>query len=164
MNISEMGLRRLAQWEGEIKDNGKHVAYDDAAGYLTIGIGHLLTEEELETGYILIRGILVDWNLDGLFDEEAFALLNQDLQWAQDAVNKNVKVFLLQNQFDSLASFVFNIGETNFRSSTLLRILNEANYIEVPNQLKRWNKADGKILRGLIIRRQHEIDQWNDLI
>lgn len=162
MQISEIGLRRLAQWEGEIKNNGKHVAYDDAAGYLTIGIGHLLTEEELETGHILIEDILVDWELDGLFDEEAFDLLEQDLQWAQDAVNKNVKVFLLQNQFDSPASFVFNVGETNFRLSTLLRVLNEANYAEVPNQLKRWNKAGGKTLRGLIIRRQHEIDQWNE--
>ncbi len=162
MRISETGLRRLAQWEGEIKDDGKHVAYDDAAGYPTIGIGHLLTEEELKTGHILIEGKLIDWGWDGLFDEEAFSLLGQDLQWAQDAVNKNVKVFLLQNQFDTLVSFVFNVGETNFRSSTLLRVLNEANYAEVPNQLKRWNKADGKILRGLIIRRQHEIDQWNE--
>lgn len=162
MNISEIGLRRLAQWEGEIKDNGKHVAYDDAAGYPTIGIGHLLTNEELKTGHILIEGVMVDWGYDGLFDEEAFGLLEQDLQWAQDAVNKNVEVFLLQNQFDSLVSFVFNIGETNFRSSTLLRVLNEANYAEVPNQLKRWNKAGGKTLRGLIKRRQHEIDQWNE--
>ncbi len=162
MNISELGLKRLALWEGEIKDGGKHVAYDDAAGYPTIGIGHLLSEEEQNTGHIMIEGVLVDWGWEGLSDDEAFRLLNDDLQWAQDAVNKNVKVFLLQNQFDTLVSFVFNIGETNFRSSTLLKVLNETDYAEVPNQLKRWNKAGGKTLRGLKIRRQHEIDQWNE--
>ncbi len=162
MRISEIGLRRLALWEGEIKDaNGRHVMYDDGAGYPTIGIGHLLTEEELDTGEILVEGGSMDWLL-GLSDDDAYLLLDADLQWAQDAVNEKVKVFLLQNQFDSLVSFVFNIGETNFRSSTLLRVLNRANYAEVPNQLKRWNKAGGKTLRGLIIRRQHEIDQWNE--
>lgn len=162
MKISEIGLQRLALWEGEIKDaNGRHVMYDDGAGYSTIGIGHLLTEEELDTGEILVEGGSIDWML-GLSDEDAYLLLLADLQWAQDAVNENVEVFLLQNQFDTLVSFVFNVGETNFRLSTLLRVLNEANYAEVPNQLKRWNKAGGKTLRGLITRRQHEIDEWNE--
>lgn len=162
MQISEIGLQRLALWEGEIKDKaGRHVIYEDAVGYPTIGIGHLLTEEELHTGEILVEGEAMDWML-GLSDEDAYLLLLADLQWAQDAVNENVEVFLLQNQFDSLVSFVFNIGEINFRSSTLLKVLNRVNYAEVPNQLKRWNKADGKTLRGLIIRRQHEIDQWNE--
>ena len=160
MKISQTGLRMLALWEGQIKEDGKHIAYDDGAGFLTIGIGHLLTEDELDTGEILIEGELIDY-ANGLTDEEANFLLSEDLTWAQDAVNKQVEVFLLQNQFDTLVSFVFNIGETNFKSSTLLRVLNEANYAEVPTQLKRWNKADGKVMRGLIIRRQNEIDQWN---
>jgi len=162
MNISELGLQRLALWEGEVKNAlGLHVMYEDAAGFPTIGIGHLLTEQELDTGEILIEGGSIDWML-GLDDEDAYLLLSSDVEWAKDAVNENVKVFLFQNQFDTLVSFVFNVGETNFRASTLLRVLNRANYAAVPNQLKRWNKAGGETLRGLTIRRQHEIDQWNE--
>lgn len=159
MRISEKGIEKLARWEGQIKKNGMHVMYPDASGFETIGIGHLLTEEELFTGTILIDGLLVPWT-NGLTDTAAHILLSQDIGWAQDAVNEKVYVQLAQNQFDTLVSFVFNIGETNFSSSTLLKVLNEGNYTEVPTQLKRWNKSNGHVLNGLINRRQYEIDYW----
>ena len=59
-----------------------------------------------------------------------------------------------------LTSFVFNLGGGAFRSSTLLKKLNQGLYDEVPEQLMRWNKAriDGKLtpLRGLTRRRAAE--------
>lgn len=161
IQISKRGLQKLAQWEGEVKDSsGKHVVYEDAAGLLTIGVGHLLTEEELSTEVILIENQIFNWT-EGLPNNVAYQLLSKDVQWAQDAVDNNVRVFLMQNQFDTLVSFVFNVGATNFRSSTLLKLLNQGKYEAVPEQLRRWNKAAGKTLRGLIVRRQHEIDYWN---
>ena len=57
-------------------------------------------------------------------------------------------------------SFVFNIGPTAFRKSTLLRLLNEGKPEEVPAQLKRWNKAGGKTVQGLINRREAESGLW----
>ena len=71
-------------------------------------------------------------------------------------INKVVKVSLNQNQFDSLVSFSYNIGNGNFNSSTLLRWLNQGNYKEASMQLLRWNKSKGIVLNGLTKRRKAE--------
>ena len=63
---------------------------------------------------------------------------------------------LKQNQFDALVSWTFNLGPSNLKQSTLLRVLNEGEYDQVPAQIKRWNKAGGKVLDGLIRRREAE--------
>jgi lysozyme len=89
--------------------------------------------------------------------DEANILLEEDLKLFEDAVNHLVKVFLNQNQFDALVSFVYNVGVGNFRSSTLLRLLNEGKYIQAAEQFLRWNKAKGKVLPGLIRRRTEEM-------
>ena len=80
---------------------------------------------------------------------------------ATNAINHNVKVPLSQNQFDALVSFVFNIGQSAFIESTLLRVLNEGDYKAVPQQLRRWIYDNGSVVQGLINRRQKEIDFWN---
>mgnify|MGYP003678147886 CR=1 FL=1 len=64
--------------------------------------------------------------------------------------------WLLQNQFDALVSWVYNLGPSNLKSSTLLKVLNAGEYKSVPEQIKRWNKAGGKVLEGLTRRRQAE--------
>ena len=63
---------------------------------------------------------------------------------------------LLQHQFDAMVSWVFNLGSGNLSSSTLLKKLNNSEYDEVPAQIRRWNKAGGKVLDGLIRRREAE--------
>ena len=63
-------------------------------------------------------------------------------------MNDGVKVPLEQDQFDALTSFVFNVGSGAFRDSTLLRLLNEGKYDEVPEQLNRWVKAARARSRG----------------
>ena len=75
-------------------------------------------------------------------------------------VNELVTVPLNQCQFDSLCSWVYNLGPANFKRSTLLRVLNEGKYNEVPTQIKRWNKAGGKILEGLVRRREAEAEMF----
>ena len=67
-----------------------------------------------------------------------------------------VKVDLTQNEFDALVSLIYNIGSGNFKSSTLLRILNQKKYDAAANQFLRWNKAGGRVLAGLTKRREHE--------
>jgi len=88
----------------------------------------------------------------------AEALLKHDLAWVEAALKKYVKVPLTQNQYDALASFIYNLGETNFKNSTLLRMLNKEDYKGAADQLLRWDKQKGKVLRGLTIRRNHERD------
>jgi len=74
---------------------------------------------------------------------------------------KNVTVKLNQNQFDALVLFTFNVGIGYFKHSTALKELNKGNYKKVPFELKRWNQSGGKVMRGLINRRNKEIQIWN---
>lgn len=60
-------------------------------------------------------------------------------------------------QVAALTDFAFNLGEGNLKSSTLRRKVNAGLWEEVPVQLMRWNKAGGRVLRGLTRRRQAEI-------
>ena len=101
--------------------------------------------------------------LEGITQDQALDLLEQDLRIAERAVNDSVKVPLNQNQFDALVSFVFNVGTGAFRNSTLLRMLNEGQYDQVPNQMRRWNRSGNRIVNGLINRREKEIKLWNGL-
>ena len=106
----------------------------------TIGYGHTKTAK---------KGMVI--TLAG-----AEALLLHDLAWVEAALKKYVKVPLTQNQYDALASFVYNLGETNFKNSTLLKMLNKGDYQGAADQLPRWNKQKGKVLKGLTTRRQKE--------
>ena len=83
-------------------------------------------------------------------------LLEEEMIEYESYVNDMVDVELNQSQFDSLCAWVYNLGPSNFGSSTLLKVLNEGKYDEVPAQIKRWNKAGGEVLNGLIRRREAE--------
>ena len=57
----------------------------------------------------------------------------------------------------ALIDFAFNCGIGNLRSSTLRKRVNAGEWHDVPNQLRKWNKAGGRVLRGLTARREAEI-------
>lgn len=94
--------------------------------------------------------------------EQAQKLFEEDVAWAEDAVNKLVKVPLNQNQFDALVSFVFNIGEPNFRGSTMLRKLNKGDYDGAADEFPKWKYQKRKVLRGLVRRRAEEMEVFLD--
>lgn len=106
----------------------------------TIGYGHTKTAKP---------GMVIT-------EKGAEELLKHDLAWVEAALKKHVKVPLTQNQYDALASFVYNLGATNFKRSTLLKKLNKKDYKGAADELLRWNKQKGKVLRGLTKRRQEE--------
>ena len=97
-------------------------------------------------------------------EEEAEEFLAQDLAWVREAIDNQVDVPLTQNMYDALVSFVFNLGEANFSTSTLLKKLNSKDYEGAANELPRWNKQRNKRtgvmepLTGLTIRRAKERD------
>jgi len=155
MQMSENGLSLLQQWEGF-----KLQVYKDSAGLPTIGVGHLITKAEQAAGTITINGVAVQY-AGGLTDQQVLDLLAQDVQPAENAVNGGVKVPLNQNQFDALVSFTFNVGAGAFQSSTLLKLLNQQQYDDVPAQLLRWTRAGGQVVQGLVNRRNNEIKLWN---
>lgn len=153
--LSAAGLRALTRLEGSVNH-----AYKDSAGYLTIGVGHLLTPTEKARGTILIGGDLVPWKGVTLSAGSIAALLGQDVAWAERDVADHVAVALKQHQFDALVIFVFNVGPTAFGKSSLLRRLNAGAYDAVPAQLARWRCAGGKVSKGLIYRRAQEAAIW----
>lgn len=155
MKMSDNGRALLTEWEGK----ETHV-YRDSAGMPTIGVGHLLTKDEITSGKILIDGVPVKY-ANGLTGQQIDKLIEQDLSWAESAVNTYIDVELNQNQFDALVSFTFNTGKQAFYSSTLRRVLNQGRYDLVPEQLARWNRAGGKVIQGLVKRRNHEIELFN---
>lgn len=56
----------------------------------------------------------------------------------------------------ALIDFTFNLGAGSLKTSTLRRKVNAGQWDEVPAQLRRWNKAGGRVLRGLTARREAE--------
>ena len=135
MNISQEGLALIKKFEGCELD-----AYKCAAGVWTIGYGSTKGVKEGDT----------------ISQEDADKLLTHEMEEYEGYINDLVEVNLEQNQFDALVSWVFNLGPANLKASTLLKVLNAKDYEGVPAQIKRWNKAGGKVLQGLIRRREAE--------
>lgn len=138
MKISKQGINLIKNFEGL-----RLRAYKCSGGIWTIGFGH--------TG----PDVKPDSFISSVVAEQ---LLIEDLERFEKAVNKFIKVPINQNQYDSLVSFIFNIGIGAFEKSTLLRLLNKGNYNLVPAQFKRWVHAGGRVSGGLIIRRNKEAD------
>jgi lysozyme len=129
------GLSLIKKFEGcELE------AYQCSAGVWTIGYGHT-------------KGVAPG---DSVSQEQAEQMLVDELHEYESYVNEYVTVALSQNQFDALVSWVYNLGPANLKASTMLKVLNSGEYEDVPAQMKRWNKAGGKVLEGLIRRREAE--------
>jgi len=137
MKISKEGISLIKNYEG-----CRLEAYQDSVGIWTIGYG-------------VIKGVKEG---DKINQEEADHLLQEELPEYEGYINDMIKVPLEQCQFDALVCWVYNLGPNNLRDSTLLRILNEGDYNGVPEQIKRWNKAGGTVLAGLVKRRAAESD------
>jgi GH24 family phage-related lysozyme (muramidase) len=140
MKLSDKGRALLIELEGK-----RNHVYEDVAGLKTIGVGHLLKPGE---------------DITYLTDEQVEELLTKDIAQFELAVNRFVNVKLNQNEFDSLVIFVFNVGIDAFYKSTLLKLINLSEFVGVPDQLMRWNKAGGKVVAGLTNRRKKEIKLW----
>jgi lysozyme len=80
----------------------------------------------------------------------------EDIAKFGEQVLKLVKVELTDNQFAALVCFSYNVGIGNLRNSGLLRLLNQGKYGEAADQFLLWNKAGGKVLPGLVKRREAE--------
>ena len=107
MQLSTEGLELIKKSEG-FRD---HV-YRDVAGFPTIGYGHLVKPDESFP--------------NGVTESQAASILAADVQQAEQAVARLVKVALTQGQFDALVDFCFNLGAGRLAGSTLLRELNAA--------------------------------------
>lgn len=142
MQVSADGLDLIKKSEGF-----RGQVYRDVAGFPTIGYGHLIKPGETFP--------------NGITEPQAAAILSSDVQEAEQAVARLVKVALTQGQFDALVDFCFNLGAGRLASSTLLRDLNAGNHNSAAAQLLSWDHAGGVVVSGLKARREAELLLWN---
>jgi lysozyme len=143
MRLSRRGAALIAQFEGFVPR-----PYDDAAGHATIGFGHLLHKGAVTAADVARWGTISR--------ERGLKLLMEDAREAERAVREAIHVPLRQAQFDALVSFAFNVGTGAFASSTLVRKLNAGDARGAGDELLRWANAGGRVLEGLLRRRQAE--------
>ncbi|MBI1939176.1 MAG: lysozyme [Ignavibacteriales bacterium] len=137
---SEKGFTLIKKYEGL-----SLTTYRCPAGLLTIGYGH--------TGKDVIVGLTIN-------EVAANNLLKNDVEKFEDAIHVLVKVPLVQNQFDALVSFAYNVGTNSLKNSTLLKKINQSDYASAADEFPKWNKSNGKVLPGLVKRRDEEKSLW----
>ena len=142
MKISENGLKLIKKFEGlSLKP------YLCSAGVPTIGWGNTFYEN-------MKKVTLQD---EPITEERANSLFNFLVTTNYvNVVNRLVIVDINQNQFDALVSFVYNLGSGNFEKSTLLKKVNQSDFIGASLEFEKWNRAGGKVLSGLTKRRLSE--------
>jgi len=125
-------------------------AYKCPAGVWTIGYGSTFFE----------NGSKVQ-NGDKITLDRADRLLFDIVMKFEISVRGLVKSKINDNQLGALTSFAFNVGVTNFRKSTLLKKVNaNPSDATIRNEFMRWTKAGGKVLKGLVTRREAEANLY----
>lgn len=132
--------------------------YLDSYGFLSIGIGHSLTKDEITSGEIFILAVPAHYTDDGLTDLQMSQLFTQDLAIAEGAVNVGIKIELTQTQFDAIVSLAFSIGRQSFLNSQLRRVLNDGQYEQAESQMLQWVRSGGRVIPSLKRRRESEVD------
>lgn len=136
MSYSQDGIKLTKGFEGL-----RLRAYKDGAGVITIGYGH--TRKVFEGMEIT--------------EEIANAFLRADIREAELCVNNCVTLDSIpQNMFDALVDFVFNLGCSALRNSTMLKLLNNKNFAGAANEFEKWSHVSGKVVAGLLRRRMAE--------
>jgi lysozyme len=141
MKTSQVGLALIKHYEGFYSK-----PYRCPAGLWTVGYGHLINDG---------RNLPVDCNR--VFSiGEINALLIADLKRFERGVALYCPVQLTQNQFDALVSFSFNLGLGTLQRSTVRQKINRGDFKGAAKVLLQYNKAGGKVLKGLDLRRKDE--------
>ena len=96
---------------------------------------------------------------DSITPPKALQRALQDIQQYEGAIKRCVTVPLHQREYDAYTSLTYNIGQTAFCNSTLVRKLNAQDYEGACKEILRWDRFQGKPLAGLTNRRQAEFQQ-----
>lgn len=148
VNPKTIALIRGFEGLALVKKDGLVYPYHDVVGFPTIGIGHLLSRIKWED---LSK-------YPPLTVEQAVELKMKDLSRFCASVERMIKVEVTDNQFGAIVSLAFNIGTGAIQASTLMRKLNRGEPVEeIAKEFLKWNKANGRVYRGLTRRRTAEM-------
>lgn len=135
MSASQSLLDMIKKYEGF-----RESPYICPGGQLTIGYGKAIKPGEYTS----------------ITKSEAEILLRKTVAAFERSIKNLVQVPLNQNQYDALVSFAYNVGAGAFKKSDLLKKLNASDYKGAADELPKWNKSKGKVLKGLVRRREEE--------
>lgn len=141
--MSDSGLARIREHEAFMPK-----PYDDGAGNLTVGYGHLIRKGENYSG--------------GITEAEADTLFKQDVERVVNPALDRITIDLTQNQVDALGSFIFNVGTGGFMRN-LLPHVNAGAHEEATTRMLTFvtgrdvRSGRRRVLRGLLTRRKFEV-------
>lgn len=139
MKASELLVGKLKEFEGF-----SNTAYKCAAGVWTCGYG---TTKGITPTTRCTRAEAEQWLLRDLAPVEAYV--------------NTIPEVNTQGKYDALVDFAYNLGLGNLKQSTLLRKIKEGTPTgDIQEQFRRWVYAGGKVLKGLVKRREWEARRW----
>ncbi len=145
MEVPKTAIELTKRFEGFHRvpktDPGRAHPYICPAGYWTIGYGHLC-----------------DATHPPISEAEAEAYLARDLATALNATLRYCPVLTTEpeGRLAAIVDFTFNLGAGRLQASTLRRRINQRDWVAAGRELRRWNYSGGRVLPGLVVRREHE--------
>ena len=140
MSALEILLKLIRDSEG-----CKLTAYQCSGGVWTVGWGY--------TGTDIKKGLVwTQEKADECLLVTAMGVLNQAIKASPILATANME------KQAAIADFIYNLGVGNYAKSTLKKRVDAGNWLAASSEIKKWNKAAGKELKGLIVRRQKEAD------
>ena len=143
MKLNEAGLNIIKHYEGYSSS-----VYCCPAGRWTIGWGSTWDN----------KGRPINKAQADISQDYAEKLLLREIRHTDHAIAKLVTAELNENMYSALTSFIYNVGSGNFQRSTLRMKLNRGDYQGAADELPKWRKAGGRVLKGLVRRRKSERD------
>lgn len=140
--LNKASLDLIKRWEG-----CKLKAYKCSAGVWTVGYGLTTSAGFIEVGPdTTITQAEADWYLE------------KTIEKFLAEIRPVITAPINENELGAFTSLAYNIGPTAFRKSSALRHFNAGNKDRVPTSIRMWRKAGGKVVKGLVNRREAEVD------
>jgi lysozyme len=145
MRVSDECVKMIMHHEGV-----RLKPYRCPANLWTVGVGHLIGDG---------KSLPQEWDRQFTM-EEVNDILKKDLRRFERGVLRLCPMGLTQHRFDALVSFSFNVGLGSLQRSTVRRRHNRGDYEGAAEAFMMWTKGGGRVLRGLVIRRQDEVNLY----
>lgn len=140
MKINAFGLNLIKQYEGL-----RLQPYLCSANHLTIGYGHVILPNE---------------KFESITEVQANLILANDIGKFEKQVSELIKVQINDNQFSAIIALAFNIGVGNFKSSTMLKLINQNGLILAGCEFAKWVYVNKNPTLGLARRRAAEMNLY----
>jgi lysozyme len=152
MRVSDKTIHMIKHHEGV-----RTKPYQCPALLWTVGVGHVIDPNHAKVKLADRKQLPIPAGWDRVLTmAEVDEILRKDLSRFEAGVLRLCPKGATQGQFDALVSFAFNVGLGNLQNSTLRMKHNRGEYEAAAEEFLKWNKAGGKVLKGLDNRRKDE--------